>query len=63
MTSAGGRRRPDVARTTMRDDTTRMLVNRAQFDWSSYAKARSSGAGVGRAGVWPCTTATWSASP
>ncbi|MFJ2607983.1 DUF6192 family protein [Streptomyces sp. NPDC087425] len=28
-------RRPDVARKTMRDDTTRMLVNRAQFDNSN----------------------------
>ncbi|WJY43285.1 DUF6192 family protein (plasmid) [Streptomyces sp. P9-2B-2] len=33
-------RRPDVARKTMRDDTTRMLVNRAQFDNSAETRER-----------------------
>jgi hypothetical protein len=33
-------RRPDVARKTMRDDTTRMLVNRAQFDNSAETRDR-----------------------
>ncbi|MFG2961180.1 DUF6192 family protein [Streptomyces sp. NPDC048291] len=32
--------RPAVARTTMRDDTTRMLVNRAQFDNSHETRDR-----------------------
>ncbi|MGW6793665.1 DUF6192 family protein [Streptomyces chartreusis] len=34
-------RRPDVARKTMRDDTTRMLVNRAQFDNSNETRDRT----------------------
>ncbi|MFV2117108.1 DUF6192 family protein [Streptomyces sp. Act-28] len=38
--TSGLLRRPDVARETMRDDTTRMLVSRAQFDNSHETRDR-----------------------